>query len=67
METELETKMNILYSLITNIRQANIQILKNQKYILQQFRTENPHKIFKQPDELIEETNNLLGQITNGK
>lgn len=56
-----------VYLMMLEVHSANIQILKNQKYILRQFRTENPNKTFKQPNNLIEETDNILRIITSGK
>ena len=68
METELETKMNILYGLITDIHQANIQILKNQRHLLQQhIAVMMPTKGDAVGVQLVEKTTDTLRMITSGK
>ena len=64
----MEEKLNILYSLVTNIHQANAQILKNQRHLLQQhIAVMMPLKGDAVGVQLVEETTNVLRQITNGK
>ena len=62
---EIEKKMNILYSLVTNIHQSNVQILRNQIHLLQQHQS-SPNN-FEKTENLIQETKDTLRQITSGK
>jgi len=60
-------KIHEIYCMMLEVHQANIQILKNQKRILQNLSTTITTPAGSTSDEmLIEETDNVLRQIING-
>lgn len=58
-------KMHEIYCMVLENNQVNIQILKNQRHLLQQCQGE-PFEM-KPTESLIEETNNILRMITSGE